>query len=189
MFGNRKRKIQSSHIPKKKQKISHGHHVLYLSFPFSRAVVKKDKDNKPFKEFELRSKEYKCLHYKRVFVAESEKVTDFFKKIKKKNKDFVGVHPKLNNFFPRPGCVIGALDIGESFQITDSHLTDEFAAKCGLTLDGLKYFKEEKKQLFAWKLMNPKQYKGIKPTKTYIHNHGNPTISRTSVVVKHHPQK
>ena len=39
-------------------------------------------------------------------------------------------------FSRRPGCVIGALDIGVSFPVTDSHLTDEFATQCGLTLDG-----------------------------------------------------
>ena len=37
----------------------------------------------------------------RVMVAESAKVTDFFKDIKKKNKSFVGVRSsKIEQFFP-----------------------------------------------------------------------------------------
>ena len=66
---------------------------MYLSFPFSRAVVKRDKVNNPFKIFDLLPKEYKCIRDTgtRVLVAKSVKVTDFFKDIKKKNKEFVGV--------------------------------------------------------------------------------------------------
>jgi len=74
-------------------------------------------------------------------------------------------------------------------QITSSHLNDDFAEKCGLTLDGLKYLFSKNKNLFGYKLKNPKKFKGTKHTINYIHNHGNPTISRTLMKIKHHAPK
>ena len=44
---------------------------------------------------------------------------------------------------------MGAVDIGEAFAVDDSHLTDEFAAKCGLTLDGLKHLKQRPRSQVA----------------------------------------
>ena len=140
----RKRKSRAYRRNVKKKKITHGNHTIYLKFPFSRAVVKKDKNtNKPFKVYEqLRPQDTQILRNKRIFVAESQKEEDFFKDIKRKDKNFVGVHPKLrqNGFYRSPGRVIGAVNIEETFPITGDDLNEEFAAQCGLTLDGLKEF-------------------------------------------------
>ena len=61
MTENRKRKSKSSHGSKKKQKIKHGNYMLNLSFPYSRAVVMKDKNDQVFKKFELKTKEFECF--------------------------------------------------------------------------------------------------------------------------------
>ena len=92
-------------------------------------------------------KECKILHNKRVFVVESEQLEDFFKDVKKKDEDFVDVHPKLgkNGFYQRPDHVIGAVDIGKTFLVTG--LNEEFVAQYDLTLDGLKELKRIKKTL------------------------------------------
>lgn len=129
--------------------------VFYVSHPFARAIVY------GYKIFELRAfKPYTTLKNKRVFIAET--VTP---------KKFDGIHTDLKVYKARGGYVIGAVSItGEPKVLCDSHLTDEFASQCGLTLNGLKQYKNQYKTVYVWRLSHPQSFKRTKSTKDFLHD-------------------
>ena len=150
---------------------------IYLSFPFSRFIVQ------GIKIYELRPKEFKNWVDKVVMVAETKKPKKYFDGMIDPNI------VKNRKLFRRGGHVIGSVSIVGCFKVTDSHLTHTFAVQCGLTLDGLKYLKNTWKNMFAYKLEDPEQFRHTKETSKYIFRHGNPSWSKTKCEVKHHPPK
>ena len=155
------------HNKKKTYKPERINRVFHVSFPFSRAIVKKRKI------FELRSfPAYKTIKNNRVFIGET--VTPI---------KFNGVHEDLKGYRARGGYVIGSVSIVGSELLTDSHLTTEFASQCGITLDGLKKYKSQHNKVYVWILEDGQSYKRTKPTSSYLLNPGKHVniFSKTSV--------
>jgi hypothetical protein len=59
---------------------------------------------------------------------------------------------------PDAGKIIGSVVLEYSFELDDSHMTAEFAARCALSLAHLVDYRRKNRQLYAWVLRAPSLY-------------------------------